>query len=127
MSFNVHCPIIYNKKKLKKLLKKYGDEEISIRSLYCNMYEVEYKDFGEKNINDCKVFANTEMQYSNDFLSSNDDAMKNQKFKEFLSFKFPNKSTYEKNFLSFTQHTMLFRAKPKYAVSLSKLVTFDSQ
>lgn len=126
MSFNVHCPIVYNKKKLKKLLDKYWDEEISIRSLYWNMYNVEYKEFWNNDVNDCKVFANTEMEYNKEFLSSNDDAIRNKKFTTFIDWLFQEKSIYEQNFLSFMPKTMQFVWPKHYAVSLSRLVRFDA-
>lgn len=91
-SFNCHCPIVYNKKKLKKLLDKIEDDEISIRSLYWNKYKVK----GVEYWGDCKVFKWSMGIKDWEYLSTSDGAIYTTKIKEFLKRKFPKKCDYEK-------------------------------
>ena len=47
-AFNAHTPIIYNKNKLLKLLNKYDDGNISVRTLYCNEYKIKWKPYEQE-------------------------------------------------------------------------------
>lgn len=86
-AFNTHTPIIYNKANLLKLIDKYKEESINIRSLYCNHYKIKwtsfYDEFGRYDIkirnNRIQSIQNlSEMRY----LSTNWDV--NYKAKQFL-------------------------------------------
>lgn len=123
-SFNVHCPIVYNKEKLKDLIEVYIDDEISIRSLYWNTYIKEHIPFWEWEISDCKIKDGYDW-IDNKFLSSNDISAKSNEFIGKLQGKFPNESIYEYNFNPLYRETMKFTATPMYCISLSKLVRFN--
>lgn len=95
LAFTVHCPIIYNKQKLKKLLDTIWDEEISIRSLYWNMYNVPYEKYNKNDISDCKVYLMDRKYNLWRFLSSDDSSVRNMSFIRFMNQRFPSKCKYE--------------------------------
>lgn len=121
LSYDLHCPIVFNKKKLKKILDKYKDYKWSKRSLYCNEYSVDWVDIWF----DCKLFEDNQEIKDFEYLSSNNNVVNNVKFIEYLRDKFPKPSKYEYfNYLN--QRPMKFISKkPFYNVSLSKLVRFN--
>jgi hypothetical protein len=99
INYNLHTPIIYNKKLLKQTLQLIGDQSISIRSVYWNQHKLKHINFfsvfgradskvRHHNIKDIK---NIESQ---SYLSSNDEL--NYKFKQFLNKTLPNSSNYIK-------------------------------
>jgi pyruvyltransferase len=90
--FTPHFPIVYNKKKLKELLKIEKMRESCMRSWYCNYYKVK----GVKVI-DKKIHKKDHLHLYNHskFMSSSDWIEKNKDFLDFLREKFPNVSQYE--------------------------------
>jgi hypothetical protein len=93
--FSVHTPIIFNKKKLLKIMKKYWDTLTCKRSLYCNCYKIRWEKL--KWWTDCKVWWNKSIsvKYEQEFLSSNDDIISKWELTKFLNNRFPHKSIYE--------------------------------
>jgi len=137
-SFESHTPIRFNRSKMKAMFKEYPDlPPTSIRTAYCLYYKIKwqwlpnmenYKGYKRK-LSDCKCYNINKFKVNEwqPLLSTENSMCKEQKFRDYMERKFPNRSIYEKEFLSNKSNTMLFTAKPKYAVSLSKLVQFDSQ
>ena len=109
----------------------------SIRTAYCLYHKIKwkwlpnmenYKGYKRK-LSDCKCYSINKFKVNKwqPLLSTENSMCKEQKFRDYMEMKFPNRSRYEKEFLSNKPIIMLFTAKPKYAVSLSRLVQFDSQ
>jgi hypothetical protein len=92
--FSIHCPIIFNKKKLKHIMELYWDDLASKRSLYCNYYKIKWVPL-KWWIKDCKIFGNNPINIHPDqeYLSSNDDIRPNILSR--LEERFPKKSLYE--------------------------------
>lgn len=91
--FTPHFPIVYNKKKLAKLLMENRDaRDGCVRSWYCNTYKIK----GEK-IVDKKIYKDEHLHlYKNaSFLSSSDWIENKDYFLNFLKSKFPEPSRYE--------------------------------
>ena len=91
--YEAHYPIIYNKKKLKKVLKKIPQFNLPIiRSYYGNLNKVngrEVEDYKLRYIDDLEKYWN------NEFLSTDDRVEKSQRFLKFIEGRFPNPSKYE--------------------------------
>lgn len=94
-SYNTHTPMIYNKKKLKKLLEKYWDQEISIRSLYWNTYKIPASRLDNKKVSDCKIKDFQHEEVNKLFMSSNDWAVHHNIFYKILDSKFSKPWAYE--------------------------------
>lgn len=137
-SFETHTPIVFNRKKMLKMLDKYPWlPPTSIRTAYCRYMKIKwkllpntpnYKQYKNK-LRDCKCY-NRELFIVNEWqplLSTENNMSREPVFLSFMKEKFPELSEYETDFLSNKTYTMLFKAKPKYSVSLSRLVQFDSQ
>lgn len=94
--FAVHAPIIFNKKKLYDIMKKYWHKHFCKRSLYCNYYNIEWEPL-KWWITDCKIWWDKELTVNDEreFMSSNDDIEKREDIIKFLNKKFPHKSKYE--------------------------------
>lgn len=94
--FSVHTPIVFNKRKLLKIMKKYWNTLTCKRSLYCNYYNIkwEYLKWWDT---DCKLWGNKEISIweEQEFLSSNNDIVDKWEFIKLLHKKFPHKSKYE--------------------------------
>ena len=91
-NFEVHFPIVFNKKKLKRLFDKYGSKGYERRSAYC----AEYKIKGIPS-DDYKVFRIKDLDkfQGKPFISTIDRVAIDPKFQEFLEKSFPDKSFYE--------------------------------
>ena len=95
--FEVHCPIVYNKKLVKDVIQKYELKlTLMLRSYYCN----EYKDLigPIEETKDYKIYNLSQLdEYKNSpFISTNNVVASNPIFKSFIMTRFPNKSRYEK-------------------------------
>lgn len=91
-NFELHCPIVFNKNKLKKLFDKYGSEGIERRSAYCAEYNIKgipFKDYKIFRAKDLPLFKNVP------FLSATDKVAIDKRFQDFLMKQFPNSSYYE--------------------------------
>lgn len=72
LSYELHVPFIYNKKKLLKLLEKYPNQHCT-RTLYGNAYKI-----GGKKSSDIKIFTyKPEFDYKNTQFLSTDDSIVN--------------------------------------------------
>jgi len=94
LNYELHFPMVFNKEKLKKVIKKYG-WEVERRSAYCNEYQVpsEYSE-DHKILN---IIKNLDQVKDFPFLSANDEVVLHPKFAQFMHEKFPNCSKYELN------------------------------
>lgn len=97
-SYNTHTPIIYNKKKLKKILDMIWDSKVSIKSMYGNYYWLKPVLFRKKYwTDDCKLYNSNiskELNIENqDFMSSCDHII--WPVENYLKEKFKDKSIYE--------------------------------
>jgi len=95
--FEIHFPIIYNKKKALKIYKKYNLSIVAVmmRSYYCNEYISEIKSEKTK---DYKIYTYDHfMAYKNaPFISTTNDSIMISELKNFIISRFGKKSTYEK-------------------------------
>ena len=92
LSYELHVPFIFNKKKLEALLNKYPDQHCT-RTLYGNLYNI-----GGKQSEDIKVFTSKPgFDYKNASLLSSDDGIDNinNDVWRYIRLKFKNKSKYE--------------------------------
>lgn len=102
-SFETHTPIIYNKNKLKDILKT---EVKGLRSTYCNKYWIKGKIINSKRyidtdlIKDCKVYSIEKLDISNSqkLLSSENNLCNSKEFRIFMEWLFEEKSIYENNY-----------------------------
>lgn len=97
-NFDCHYPIIYNKFKVKNMIKKYDwstDYGYILRSMYCNHYGIP----GEMKL-DCKTNAQIARPHlqgvieKNHFLSIGDNALTSV-MQSYIMARWPNKSKYE--------------------------------
>jgi len=123
-SFDVHCPVVYNKKRFKEIIDKYWTIIWSKRSIYHNYFNIKGIQYNNK---DCKIFKNN-IDINEDwlFLSSDDSVVKDKRFIDFIDNRFPNKSEYE--ILNINDILkMKFKAKPNYVVCVGeKMVKFNT-
>lgn len=96
--FEVHCPIIYDREKAKKLLDEYKSGEIPMfRSYYCNYYIKELslvretRDYKMKNISDIKKIIELDAA----FATSTDFIEQTPIFRKTMLALFPDRSKYE--------------------------------
>ena len=95
LNFDIHTPIVYNKAQFRKLFLN-KQEEICIKSYYCNSLKIE----GEY-MEDCKIDTLISKEAIKDrikdrlFFSTGSNAIR-EPMKEFLQEAFPNKSRWEK-------------------------------
>ncbi len=95
--FEVHCPIVYNKAMLKRVIDKYNLEiTIMLRSYYCNEYLDELSPV--RKTKDYKVYENWEWLAMKDapFVSTTNASAASTEFKSFMASRFPQKSSFEK-------------------------------
>lgn len=90
-NFELHIPIILNKKKLLPIVKKYP-KSCARRSLYCNIYGI--KPVQHK---DVKIYDPEARNLPTDFLSSNDGKFTGS-LREVVESRFPNKCKYEEQY-----------------------------
>lgn len=93
MAFNVHCPIIYNKKNFLTFEGLFHDVKFetigySWRTLYGNLFVKDYKI-----VNDCKDYDDVFKEYETGCLSTSDNC---EKILAELEKRFPKKSRWEK-------------------------------
>lgn len=92
LSYELHTPIIFNKKKLIKMLKTFPDVHCC-RTMYCNLYNI-----SGKQSSDVKIFSSkTELNYKNlQFLSTDDPVVNiNNDIWRWLKGQFRQKCEYE--------------------------------
>lgn len=93
LSYDLHVPIIFNKKKLKHILETYWVYDWSKRSIYCNYYDVWWKMYPKW---DCKVSKNIDwLDLDQDYLSCDDKVWVSIEFIGILEELFPYPSKYE--------------------------------
>lgn len=90
-NFELHVPMIFNKKKLKKIIKEFPNTPCK-RSLYGNYYEL-YKTGVERP--DGKIHSLELTLFNNDFLSTDDRSFKKGEIGRYIKQQFPNPSKYE--------------------------------
>lgn len=101
-SFDVHCPIVFNRKKLWDVLEKYKYSKWSRRSIYCNEYGIKWEflpnTYRSSILYDCKIFDPKKFMVTKTqpYLSISDLVAYCEPFKKFIQAKFPDKSPYEK-------------------------------
>lgn len=92
--YEVHCPIVFNKRKLAKVIKDCNLQHLgTIRSYYANYYGVkseETKDYKIYTINNFKKYKTAP------FISTTNIMGRFSPVIDFLKTKFPNKTIYEK-------------------------------
>lgn len=94
--YEVHYPIVFNKKKLDNVIRKYKLEHLGvIRSFYCNNYKTIK---GEQIERDYKIYSVDDYKrYKNaPFISTTNAMGRFEPLIQFLAAKFPQKSSYEK-------------------------------
>lgn len=94
--YEVHYPIVFNKKKLDNVIKKYKLKHLgTIRSFYCNNYKTIK---GEQIERDYKIYSVDDYKrYKNaPFISTTNEMGRFEPLIQFLAAKFPQKSSYEK-------------------------------
>lgn len=92
LSYELHTPFIFNKKKLLKMLENFPDAHCC-RTMYGNLYNV-----GGRQSSDVKIFSSkTELDYKNlQFLSTDDSVVNiNNDVWRWLKKQFPKKCEYE--------------------------------
>ena len=102
--FDVHCPIVFNKKKLDYILKRYKYPMASRRSIYCNHYKIKWESLPNidwrKKVRDVKYkrWDNTIYRKWQLFLSTDDSVIRDKplEFVKMMNKFFPEKSNYEK-------------------------------
>lgn len=92
----VHCPIIYDKKKVLELPKKYNFKGTLHKSLYGNHYKCDPTPAGECKARSWKSFI-AKLKRGDRFVSTSPKVEGNPEFKKVMLKKFPEKSCYEKN------------------------------
>lgn len=94
IDFEVHAPIIFNKKKLIEIIKFVGEEPYSLRSCYGNITGME-----PKKVMDYKAASMAEFSYQTkderEFLSTSDGLVHHDEFKMWIERKFKNPSKFE--------------------------------
>lgn len=98
MSFEVHCPMVFNKDKSKKLLDDFWPLELAFRSMYCNLFWVEWTPFiNDSGSIDCKSYNGRLQEIDNlnnlTYLSTYDELK--YEYKKRLDSKLWTKSIYE--------------------------------
>lgn len=102
--YSVHCPIVFNKKKLLRILEKYEWMYIDKRTAYCNEYGIEwiqlevpeYKDIPNAKLKDCKCYDINKLKtIRNQLYISSDNKIIWEEFVEFIHNRFPEPSKYE--------------------------------
>jgi hypothetical protein len=91
--FEGHFPIVFNKSKMRKVLREIDDDLLAaIRSYYYNTYKIK-----SECIKDVKVYDTEELEYKKDcpFISSRDKIEREWELIGFLKKRFPDKSSYE--------------------------------
>jgi hypothetical protein len=97
LSYELHAPMIMNKKNILTMFDKYRADQKNIkplhkRSLYGNMFN-----YGGKSIEDVKVYNyDQEFDKNSDFLSTEDGTWQYGEAGRFIRNTFPDKSPYEK-------------------------------
>lgn len=97
INYDVHHPYIYNKLMLKKLFLKHKINPIkpyAIRSLYCNLYNIEYELVKNCKCNTYENFVN--IKKNNTFVSSNKTLLSDKRFRDYMETNFNEKTKYEK-------------------------------
>lgn len=92
LSYELHTPFVFNRKKLLKILEMYPNEHC-IRSIYANYYEI-----GGKEYHDVKIFdMEPEFDYKKEEMLSTDDTttIEGNKHWEYIKSKFQEKCKYE--------------------------------
>lgn len=92
--FQAHFPIVYNKKLLRRLERKYQlPNGVSLRTLYCNEYGIA----GQYQRIDFKATTPYELTRYIDkpYMSTGDLVAQTKRFKEMMQAKFPDPSSYE--------------------------------
>lgn len=92
LSYELHVPFVFNKKKLLKLIDKYPDQHCT-RTLYGNLYKI-----GGEQSSDVKVFSvNPPFDYKNSAMLSTEDGVVNinNDIWRFIKKSFPTKCKYE--------------------------------
>lgn len=91
LNYELHCPIVFNKEKLRKVLEKYG-EEVERRSAYCNEYKVPSVE-----MRDYKIFKVKNLALLKDapFFSADDTVVLQPEFQKFIFSLFPKPSYFE--------------------------------
>lgn len=87
-SYELHIPIVFNKKKLLTILKKYPEVHAT-RSLYYNLYEL-----GGKRMDDVKVTTPGPFEEPDIFLSTSDESFDGM-VGDYIKKRFKEKSPYE--------------------------------
>lgn len=91
--YSMHYPFIYNKSKLKKVLKKLGgDDAIHLRTFYGNTYKVGGEQRDDVKIRDKRSFNKFK---DGDVISTDDYIFGSTRFQKLLHKLFPKKSKYE--------------------------------
>lgn len=94
--YEVHYPIVFNKKKLDNVIRKYKLEHLGvIRSFYCNNYKTIK---GEQIEQDYKIYTVDDFKKYKKapFISTTNAMGRFEPLIQFLAAKFPQKSSYEK-------------------------------
>ncbi len=93
LNYEIHFPMVFNKKKLKKVIEKYG-WEVERRSSYCNEYHVP-----SEITEDYKVHYIKDLDKVKDvpFFSTSDEVVLHPAFLTFIHERFPEPSSYEIN------------------------------
>lgn len=94
-SFEVHCPIVINKQKMKDLINRYSDkEDFARRSMYANWYIKERDQVKSK---DGKIYLIEQIPKAEEvgFMSTDNIFANTTGFKVFISNKFREPSSYE--------------------------------
>lgn len=95
INYEVHVPMLYNKKKLKKCLEMFPDGGWAARrSLYGNVMKI-----GGQGITDVKIYSRINFSRTgiDEFVSTTDDSFANGLVGNFIRKRFKEKSVYEKS------------------------------
>jgi len=98
-NFNIHCPIVYNKTKVRQLVEKF-DLTLPLgylfKTAYCNHYGL----YEGKELKDCKIRQNFHPDEIGERIGGRDcfstgDEWRNPNINKYLARLFPHKSRYE--------------------------------
>lgn len=91
-NYELHIPMIINKKKFQEQLERYANEHGASRSFYGNTYKI-----GGTKTKDVKVYdLDGKFNHNTTFLSTTDESFESGKVGEFIRSKFPHKSRFER-------------------------------
>lgn len=96
MDFEVHAPIIFNKEKLMKAIKKVGDTVCLLRTCYGNMQDVDFEVVDDFKVSDEGKFRK-QLNKDRSFLSITDTMVVSDMFRAWIWNKYPEQSRFEKH------------------------------